>query len=106
MNIEITNLRKYESLLGLNNVVYQIFFDCSLTQNDITVKIGRVLNVSEPDVDNFVEYGNLTDEMVKGWITSLLTEEDINMINMMLEAKMQQTIERQNAPVISDGIPW
>ena len=52
--------------------------------------------------ENFIEYDDLTEEIVVGWVQDFLTPEGVEAVNRSVEADL----EYQKHPTKANGLPW
>lgn len=55
-----------------------------------------------PDEENFIEYEDLTEDVVIGWVKNSLGSDIVS----ATEDYVSQKINIQKAPVIAEGKPW
>jgi hypothetical protein len=68
--ITVDSLEGAPSLNNKTNVVTGVEYTLTGTHTDGTEAIATGWASVELDADNFVEFNNLTEDIVKGWITS------------------------------------
>ena len=106
----IESLERTFELNEESNVVTKIHWNC---EDSVTIQVdgedriipGRVsgtqpLNTS--DLEDFVAYGDVTEEVALGW---LMDSEDEGFQDVV-EAKIVAQIEEQSTPTSGSGIPW
>ena len=103
---ELTNLKRKNTDVA-RNIVVQTFWKKIGT--DANGNVGEFsgatpFDLSTVDPDNFVSYEDLTEEMVLGWIQSIVVgsyEEHVN-------ERIAEQIEAIVSPVVSvtSGFPW
>ena len=107
---KIESLERTFELNEESNVVTKIHWNC---EDSVTIQVdgedriipGRVygsekLNTS--DLEDFVAYGDVTEEVALGW---LMDSEDEGFQDVV-EAKIAAQIEEQSTPTSGSGIPW
>ena len=60
---------------------------------------GTVGFTPDPTTPGYVPYGDLTEEMVLGWVWETVVQE-------ATEAALATDIEAQQHPTTADGVPW
>ena len=77
-------------------------YDATLNEDRIygSVSFEPVEDVSE--VDSYVAYDQLTEEVIVGWVKGALGEEEVEVIETDL---VRRDAERE-APVMQSGLPW
>ena len=60
---------------------------------------GTVDFTPDANADDFVDYDDLTEEVVLGWVWESVNQADT-------EAALTANIEGQKNPVSADGMPW
>ena len=60
------------------------------------------LSFEAPEPDNLIPYADLTEEIVVGWVTDQLGEEQVTGIDAALDAQIDEKL----APTKSAGVPW
>jgi hypothetical protein len=93
MIITINNLeRKIE-----NNEVIVAHWDASLTDGDYSASsYGSESFTRDVDSPTFIEFADLTEADVVGWLT----------LDEGLEASLQAKIDAQKTPTVLNGTPW
>lgn len=78
-NWVINSLDVLTSLNDLNNVVYKVHYEYIATSeevdeegNNYTGKIKGKMDIDVPDSENFIEFEDLTEDQVIGWLESKL----------------------------------
>jgi len=106
----IESLERTFELNEESNVVTQIHWNCN---DSVTIQVdgedriipGRVSG-SQPldtsDLEDFVAYGDITEEVALGW----LMDSEEEGFQDVVEAKITAQIERQINPTSGSGIPW
>ena len=103
---KLTSLKRKDTDVA-ENIVVQTFWKKIGTDADGNVgefSGATPFDLSSVDLDNFVSYEDLTEEMVLGWIQSVVVgsyEEHVN-------GKIAEQIEAIVSPVVSvtGGFPW
>lgn len=87
-----------------SNVVYRIYYSLTaiLDQYSASYQSSRELGF-DPNAENFIEYENLTEDIVLGWLFSSLGEEQ----KLELEAVVTEKVSAQaTAPIEEKELPW
>ena len=102
---KITSMKKKDE--GVNkDVVVQVYW--TKTGTDENGKTGTFLGATPftsttmPEGDTFIPFGELTEEIVLGWIKDVVVggyEEHVN-------AQIQKQIDEQVNPVAEPALPW
>jgi hypothetical protein len=87
---------------GLTYVVDRIGWEYHGTDpiTNNTDYIGWSTKLGEVDGNEFVEYSSLTQDIVKGWLESIL---DVDNLKTMVDAKIEL---KNNPPTIQPPFPW
>lgn len=103
---KITGLKRKDSP-DLQNIIVQTYWKKIGTDDDGNTgefSGATPFDLSTVDPNNFVSYENLTEEMVLGWIQSVVVgdyEEHVN-------SRIQKEIDSKVSPVteVTGGFPW
>ena len=103
---EITSIKRKDTST-LSNIIVQTYWKKTGTDengNTGSFSGATPFDLSTVDPENFVAYENLTEEMVLGWIQSVVVggyEEHVN-------EKIAEEIDKQVNPVteVTEGFPW
>jgi len=103
---EITSIKRKDTPT-LSNIIVQTYWKkIGTDENGNTGSFSGAtpFDLSTVDPENFVAYENLTEEMVLGWIQSVVVggyEEHVN-------EKIAEEIDKQVNPVteVTEGFPW
>jgi len=83
-----------------DGVVFNVHYDVTAEAGENTASIYGTIGLEAPSEGHtFIEYADLTEEVVINWIKALLDESAI-------EASLQADIDSQKTPVEAAGIPW
>lgn len=89
---KITKLETISSLNGLQNVVYKIWWEYSLTENNITESINGIVELSSPNPESFIIYANLTEAIVLDWVFTKVTKDFVEyFVHKAIQDKTQPT---------------
>ena len=101
MNWTISQLDCKVSEDNLSDVVYNVHWRCSATEDGYSASVYATCSLPSPDPTNFTPYASLTQEQVLGWIWANGVDKDAT------EAAVLQQIEMQkNPPVVAPPLPW
>jgi hypothetical protein len=85
---------------NLSDVVYNVHWRCSATEDGYSASVYSTCSLPAPDPANFTDYNSLTLDQVLGWIWA-------NGVNKeATEAAVLAQIEAQKNPVSATGVPW
>ena len=98
----IQNLRQLNDGTG---TVCDVHFSVDSVDGEFHVDSGDVVSLNTENIENFVSYENLTEEMVINWVKQTLGQDADN-----LESNHTYWIEQAKNPpkptVISTPLPW
>lgn len=101
---EILSLNK-KTVNGTNDVVLGVLWrKIGINQDGLIGESKKLTILALPETlnDNFIEYKDLTQQIIISWILSIEDEEQINLV---IHQKIQEHID--NLVFISDGqFPW
>jgi hypothetical protein len=100
---EIMNLHPKKSLDGLSNVISAITYVYRGTREDgINSFAAGTLNLPNPNVETFIDYGDISQETIISWLESNLnTQEFKTQIQSRLEGDSIEFLNEYNLP-----LPW
>ena len=88
------------SLDGLQNVVRKIAWEVQAREKTAFVREQGVVELSEPDSENFINYESIDEQTVLQWLWSLIDKQAV-------EQKMNAELNSQLKPaLISLPLPW
>jgi len=97
----IISLKAKPSLNGLQNVISEIKWEYTGTDEDNnTFSIEMPIQISDPNVEEFVPYGQVTESMVISWLENSL---DVEAMQQAIEDKINKI---KNPPLVSLPLPW
>jgi len=110
------DLEIVEAVDGIPEVPEVLYTDKDTLLVDKAVKVGDVKTPAVPAVPavegknpwsnvDFVEYDDLTENVVIGWVKSVLGEEKVKQIENDISAQIDAQINPP-APIKGDGVPW
>ncbi|MDA9953477.1 hypothetical protein N9D61_03950 [Planktomarina sp.] len=77
-NIKIDGKLKTATIDGVSNIVTQAKWYIDVVRDEYTMHIkGGVANFEYNPSNPFIEYANLTEDTVVGWVTSSMTPEEL-----------------------------
>jgi len=80
-----------------DGLVTTIHWTASAVDGDYSVSINNTQQLERSD--SFVDYANLTEETVLGWLWTKVDKE-------VVEAALAAQIDAQKNPVKASGLPW
>ena len=92
----------------LKNVVSKIYWEKIGTDengNSASYRNTTIFNLDLVDFNALIDYRNLTEEIVIGWIQSSLSSTQADRINKKIEEKLERILNSHNA-VSSTEFPW
>jgi hypothetical protein len=103
---KITGLKKTDSS-DIKNIVVQTYWKKIGTDengNEGTFNGATPFEISSIDPNNFISYENLTEELIIGWIQSVVVGE----YELHVNKKIQKQIDDKVSPTIevTGGFPW
>lgn len=95
------NIANMERTLS-DGIVYTIHY--TIDAFDGTYRSGAYgsIGLEAPEKDAAIPYGDLTKEIVLGWLFEKLGDDK----KTEVEAALQQQIEEQKSPTKGAGVPW
>jgi hypothetical protein len=97
---EILSVYATPSDNGLSNVVKRVTWRYQAKEDTFVADVYKDTYFTGTDPNNFVDYANLTEQTVFGWISS---QEDIDAIRSELDAKL---LEVKSPKIIEKRLPW
>ena len=97
---------KTKNTKTFNNVVYRIGITVTgVDENGSTDNHSKWCDLQEPELNNFIDYDNLTKEQVNNWI--LATENECKIIVETLINNQKNILETTEETINSDkNLPW
>jgi hypothetical protein len=108
---EVTGLKKKsDSQLNLNDIIIQTYWKCTGTDEDGVsgdFQGATPFNTAEIDPSEFTSYSELTEEVILGWIKSLV-EQDETYKNMIDKRIMEQISAKKEVveEINKEELPW
>jgi hypothetical protein len=96
----ILNLKRTTSTGVVTEVKYQCL---SEHDNMIDRQIEKLIITGSTSDEGFIEYGNLTEENVLGWVNNLV---DTSSIETSLSSSIEDMLEVISQNTSSEGTPW
>ena len=92
----VGTLNTYPSVDGLSDVVNSVYVIYAGTDTDNPEKIattGVLINLGSPNPDDYIEFSNLTSDVVNSWISNLGTDfaSAQTVVTQMLTAPVPQS---------------
>jgi len=106
-NWKIDAMDRYPTQNSLTGVVHTIHWRMYAISDQVdgdnepyTADVFGIYNLGEPDVENYIEYADLTQSIVEGWLENGL---DVAQIKARLDDKISQLITPSN---LTEAPPW
>lgn len=97
----VTAMDCYPQEGGETDVVFNVHWTCSGTQDAYNGSVYSTCSVPAPSGSDFTPYPDLTQQQVLGWIWANGVDQAAT------EAAVQQQIDNQiNPPVVTPPLPW
>ena len=85
----------------LTNVVKTIHWTLSAVHDDgFTASSYGSVSLESPEADSFVEYEDLTQQMVEGWLEAKLDGDTLR------DNLATQIAREQDPPIVTPSLPW
>lgn len=85
-----------------DGTVTRIAYTASLTEGEATSSIVNTVELAPADPDRFIPYGDLTEDLVVGWVQQALGTELVAAYGTNLAAMNQEKLN----PTHASGLPW
>ena len=106
-NWSILSLECKTSENGLSNVVYKVYWKCTLTEiigeKTYSSEISSCSIIPSPDVNNFTQYELLTKEQVITWVLDTIGNQNLQEFYKLLQNDLNEQI---SPTVINLTPPW
>jgi len=100
---KIANLKRKPTTGLVFEVTYIMNFEL---ENETDRKVGMIEFEGNETDPNFVPFKDLTEEIVLGWVTATLGEEQISALKTEFETRLQERITKKANPEFLIGTPW
>lgn len=100
---EVTNLESFETINELTNVVSVIHWTLQADDGVNSTAINGTVNLDAPEANTFVNYNDLTQEQVIGWVKTKLGTTLETGYYQYLDEKL---LELAKPVVITTPLPW
>lgn len=102
---KISSLEVRPNFNNMNNVVYNVHWLYSAVDGEASSSIygSTQLDYENTDPNSFVDYNNLTEEVVIGWLTTTLGQEKIDSYKSILVTQIESS---KNPTSLSPQLPW
>lgn len=95
---------KYQTTDGLIN---KVTYGCTVQlENFIDRTIGELELQGDSTIAGFIEYANLTEEVIIGWVKSTLGEAEVAAIETSLQNNVTAQQTAKAAETEKSGLPW
>ena len=101
---EITGLKR-RTVGALSDAVVKVTWNRKgVDSSSNTAIIGGVCLFDEPSTEGFTAYASLTEANVLGWITDIITDDEIAAIKVTIDRNIAELV---NTPTeITSSFPW
>ena len=96
-------LESYPTASGQTDVVFKVHWQLTATTESYNSRTLGVQNVQYVSGSTFIPFNELTEEIVYGWVTSSMSEEEYNRAINYLNTDIENQI---NPPVLVQQSPW
>lgn len=100
---KIANLKRKPTTGLVFEVTYIMNFEL---ENETDRKVGIIEFEGDETDPNFIPFEDLTEEIVLGWVTATLGEEQTSAIETEFETRLQERINKKANPEFLTGTPW
>ena len=84
-------------------VVTQVHWECTGTDGEFSGRVFKLVELGEPNLENFTNYADLTKQQVIAWVHEKMTPEIVNYWETLVDIQ----IEKQKRPKVVDlDLPW
>ena len=88
---------------GEDAVVTRAHWECTGTDGEFSGRVFKLVELGEPDLENFTEYTDLTEQQIIAWVHEKMTPEIVNYWETLVDIQ----IEKQKRPKPIDlDLPW
>lgn len=95
---------KYQTEDGL---IIKVTYACTVQlENYIDRTIGELDLTGDASVEGFVPYANLREEIIVGWVKSLLGTSRVTEIETTLQNNVNAQKAAKEAETVKSGLPW
>lgn len=87
-----------------NGVIFKVIYSCNSVKDGISKRqIGELELTGSDDSEGFIQYDNLKENDVLGWVAAAVDQAAIETSN---SASIEETIDYLNNKTEADGLPW
>jgi hypothetical protein len=88
------------------NIVKSVRFEIVCEHMGKTKRSFMPIEFAEPDLENFTEFENLTQDQIFAWITDHLGESEIDALKFGLQSMIEQETMQAKPIIESVQAPW
>lgn len=90
---------------NLTNVIIKIYWSLTgkISQKMHSINIITTLSVDYTNSSNFIEYSNLTQDVINGWLLSVNGEKTMNDYKQLIYRFFEENIE---SSIVNPKFPW
>lgn len=103
---KIEELEWMHRVSGLAKVVSEVKGRCEGTQDDHTCWIPFTATLAAPKADSIVDYDDLSESQVVGWVKAVLGSEKVSSIESALATLIAEDLEGGNSLKHNSAPPW
>lgn len=103
---KIEELEWINRLSGLAKVVSTVKGRCEAAQDDHTCHIPFTASLTAPEADLMIDYNNLTESQVVGWVKTALGAEKVASIESSLATLVEEDLEGGRPQKHNSLPPW
>jgi hypothetical protein len=100
---KIANLKRKPTSGLVFEITYIMNFEL---EGETDRKVGMITFEGDETDPNFIPFEELTEEIVLGWVTETLGEEEITKIETEFKTRLKERIEKKSNPEFLIGTPW
>lgn len=93
-----------KTINGQANCVFRLDWSLEGTDGNFGASHNGILNLETENIENFIEFDNLTQEIVEGWVTAALGESTIVLYKEIIETRIKELNDQSAATVRT--APW
>ena len=87
-----------------NGVVFKVIYTCNSIKDGISQRqTGELELTGSDDSEGFIQYDNLKESDVLGWVAAAVDQTAIETAN---SASIEETINYLNTKTEAEGLPW
>jgi len=91
----------------VDGLITEVTYGCTVQlENYIDRTIGNIELTGDPKTKGFIPYTDLTEEIILGWVKTLLGTETISNIEISLQNSVTAQKTAKETETINSGLPW